>query len=122
MCSYCITPGSDTEIALPSPPPLKDTIAKYPYFLIFQVPLKAFESYCYISDTFTLPRKETINQDAGSEIHPGVGPIGSNSRDELVYHNYYMWIPYLLFFQSISFYVPCVLHKFLQVKQAPSRS
>jgi hypothetical protein len=84
---------------------------------MFQVPLVAFESYCYISDTFTLPRKETSNLDLGSEIHPGVGPIGSNSRDELVYHNYYMWVPYLLFFQSISFYIPFVLHKFLQVKQ-----
>jgi hypothetical protein len=40
---------------------------------------------------------------------------GSYTQNRLqVYHNYYMWIPYLLFIQSLSFYVPYTLHNFFQ--------
>ena len=73
----------------------------------------AFDSYCYISDTFTLPRVVTDGKD-DSLAHPGVGPIGVDHRKELLYHNYYMWIPYLLLLQSATFFLPLLLHKFLQ--------
>ena len=83
--------------------------------------MEAFESYCYISDTFTLPRQEmmdTVNPvKPDPEVYPGVGPIGVNSRHEKIYHNYYMWIPYLLFIQSLTFYIPLFLHNFFQVGQ-----
>merc|ERR1719295_1997938 len=34
---------------------------------------KGFESYCYISSTFSLPRRPDSDL---AQIHPGVGPIG----------------------------------------------
>ena len=46
--------------------------------------------------------------------HPGIGPIGLNNYKELKYHNYYMWIPYLLLFQSVTFFIPLLLHRFCQ--------
>ena len=62
----------------------------------------AFNSYCYITDTFTLP--------GAQGPHPGVGP---HSRHlEPVYHAYYQWIPYLLLLQAVSFYLPYMLNKF----------
>ena len=45
------------------------------------------------------------------EIYPGVSPIGDS---EVVYHNYYQWVPYLLFLQSCTFFAPLVLHRLCQ--------
>ena len=39
---------------------------------------------------------------------PGSGP------EERRYHNYYMWVPYLLFLQSVSFYLPHWIWKVVQ--------
>ena len=44
--------------------------------------------------------------------HPGLGPY--TSSDEKFYHNYYMWVPYLLFAQSLSFFIPRLLHHLFQ--------
>lgn len=63
-----------------------------------------FNSYCYISSTFTLPERNP------SHPHPGVGPATTTS--EFIFHSYYQWIPYLLFIQAMSFYVPYVCYKF----------
>ena len=32
-------------------------------------------------------------------IHPGVGPL--TPEDEKTYHAYYLWVPYMLFFQVL---------------------
>ena len=69
---------------------------------------RAMDSYCYISDTFTLPKVLNDQQ----VPHPGVGPIGVNHDQDLIYHNYYMWVPYLLLFQSVTFFIPLLLHRF----------
>ena len=47
--------------------------------------------------------------------YPGIGPIGTQDEsNELIYHNYYMWVPYLLLFQSTTFFIPLLLHRFWQ--------
>ena len=47
-------------------------------------------------------------------IFLGIGPIGTDGHKEAKYHNYYMWVPYLLLFQSVTFFVPLLLHRFAQ--------
>ena len=41
-------------------------------------------------------------------VVPGTGP------EERRYHNYYMWVPYMLFLQSVSFYLPHWIWKVVQ--------
>ena len=44
--------------------------------------------------------------------HRGLGPDSPDS--ETVYHNYYMWVPYVLFLQALCFYIPHWLWKMMQ--------
>lgn len=69
---------------------------------------EAFDSYCYISSTFTLPHGK-LGYDVA---HPGVRPRSYN--EEAIYHNYYQWVPYLLFIQSLTFFAPLMIHRFIQ--------
>lgn len=62
-----------------------------------------FFRYCWISSTFTLPKYfEGIQGE--DFIYPGVGP--SKKTDERVYHAYYQWVPFVLFFQAVCFIAP----------------
>jgi len=69
---------------------------------------EALNSYCYISTTFTLPEASRSEY----QPHPGIGPYGDNTPTK--YHSYYQWVPYLLFLQAISFYLPYTMFKFSQ--------
>ncbi len=96
------------------------------FFFFGQISPEAFDSYCYISSTFTLPPPSAAGGDAsssssssyGHQIYPGVGPRGSRwlARDRggdasASHHNYYQWVAYLLFLQSLSFFLPLNLYK-----------
>lgn len=67
------------------------------------IPVHVINTYCFITSTFTLPKyyDKTIGTDIANW---GVGP--DTPDDEKKYHNYYMWVPYMLFFQGILFYMP----------------
>ncbi|XP_052758845.1 innexin inx7-like [Galleria mellonella] len=74
------------------------------------VPEKVIQTYCFFMATFTIVRhyNESLLQ-TGFLPHPGVGPILEN--DETIHHKYYQWVPFLLFLQSIAFYMPHYIWK-----------
>lgn len=41
--------------------------------------------------------------------HPGVGP--SINTDEVKYHAYYQWVPFVLTIQAVMFYIPHYIWK-----------
>ncbi|KAF2880296.1 hypothetical protein ILUMI_25873 [Ignelater luminosus] len=65
------------------------------------VPTHVINTYCWITYTFTLPHEhgKAIGTHAA---HPGLG----NENQEKRYHSYYQWVPFVLFFQGVLFYIP----------------
>ncbi|CAG0923006.1 unnamed protein product [Notodromas monacha] len=84
--------------------------------------VKAATQYCYMQHTFTV-KKHFASCDFGSVCdrkvigldvpHHGVGPVVLDSRDpdEVAYTTYYIWVPFVLFFQAGLFYAPHWLWK-----------
>ncbi|KAJ8981651.1 hypothetical protein NQ317_000879 [Molorchus minor] len=65
------------------------------------VPGHVINTYCWITYTFTLPHEQ--GKHIGTEsAHPGLG----NDNGDRRYHSYYQWVPFVLFFQGILFYIP----------------
>uniref|UniRef100_A0A2H1VX70 Innexin n=1 Tax=Spodoptera frugiperda TaxID=7108 RepID=A0A2H1VX70_SPOFR len=62
------------------------------------VPGHVLNTYCWITYTFTLP-----NSPARGIAHPG---LGNDYEEERRIHAYYQWVPFMLFFQGLLFYVP----------------
>lgn len=65
-------------------------------------------TYCWITSTFTVPRLK------GGK--PGVDVAAHNvgqhmAYDTVVHHNYYQWVPFVLFLQGLMFYTPHWLWK-----------
>ncbi|KAI5692481.1 hypothetical protein M8J75_011867 [Diaphorina citri] len=76
------------------------------------VPGHVINTYCWITSTFTLPHQ--AHKPVGSHvIHPAVGSY-VEGEDEKRYHTYYQWVPFMLFFQGILFYVPHWIWKNLE--------
>ncbi|XP_011869067.1 PREDICTED: innexin inx3 [Vollenhovia emeryi] len=59
-------------------------------------------TFCWITSTFTLPG--TLAKPVGTHVaHPGLGlDEGGDKR----YHQYYQWVPFMLFLQGLLFYMP----------------
>lgn len=58
-------------------------------------------TYCWITYTFTLPGNNA--KPVGTHVaHPGLGGDYGEKR----YHSYYQWVPFMLFFQGVLFYLP----------------
>jgi len=75
------------------------------------IPGNVLNTYCWIMATFSVPSQ-------GGEIHgqdnayQGVKP--HKDGDERVIHAYYQWVPFVLFFQGMLFYIPHYLWKTLE--------
>ncbi|XP_068628874.1 innexin inx7 [Battus philenor] len=74
------------------------------------VPDHVIQTYCFFMATFTIVRhyNESLLEH-GFLPHPGVGPIMENDRT--LHHTYYQWVPFILFLQSICFYMPHYIWK-----------
>ncbi|XP_060834001.1 innexin inx3 [Rhopalosiphum padi] len=73
------------------------------------IPEHVINTFCWITHTFTLPDK--IGKGLGTHVaHPGVSDY-IDGTDQVRYHAYYQWVPFMLFFQGILFYVPHWLWK-----------
>ncbi|KAL0850612.1 hypothetical protein ABMA28_012371 [Loxostege sticticalis] len=74
------------------------------------VPPHVIQTYCFFMATFTIVRhyNESLLQ-SGFLPHPGVGPM--SGEDQILHHTYYQWVPFVLFIQSICFYMPHYIWK-----------
>lgn len=73
------------------------------------IPGQVINTYCWITSTFTLPHQQ--GKPVGTHVaHPGLGNYVDNEH-ETRYHAYYQWVPFMLFFQGLLFYVPHYLWK-----------
>lgn len=56
---------------------------------------KVINTYCWISSSFTHQYKPDFRQ-----------PNFEEDGEKVRFHSYYQWVPFMLFLQSISFYIP----------------
>ncbi|OQR71143.1 innexin inx2-like [Tropilaelaps mercedesae] len=78
-----------------------------------QVKAEVLDRYCWIQKTFSLPVSWTA--DVGTRLsYPGVEADEIGSPKNRVYHAYYQWVCFVLFFQAVLFYVPHYVWKALE--------
>ncbi|XP_054161067.1 innexin inx2-like [Oppia nitens] len=72
------------------------------------IPSNLLDTYCWIHTTFSI--ENAWKKRVGDEVpYPGVDKTTPNEKR--VYHAYYQWVCFVLFFQAILFYVPRYLWK-----------
>jgi hypothetical protein len=76
----------------------------------FAVNMAVFESWCFMSGTFSIPHYRHNNySQSHAHAYPGVstGDHGSGgSHKGVMYHNYYQWVNLLLVLQACVAYIP----------------
>lgn len=65
------------------------------------VPGHVINTFCWITYTYTLPGQ--LHKPLEHVGHPG---LGNEHLEEKRYHSYYQWVPFMLFFQGVLFYIP----------------
>ena len=84
------------------------------------VPGGALDLFCWIHSTFSISsRLGTAKEKYGvgnydqiglNQPHPGVAPLEPGEEGDIVYHKYYQWVVFFLFFQATLFYIPRYLN------------
>ncbi|XP_037934983.1 innexin inx7-like [Teleopsis dalmanni] len=75
------------------------------------IPSHVINTYCFFTPTFTLVRHlNNTALRAGSIFQPGIGPHEVEA-EPIKRHAYYQWVPFVLFSQALTFYVPRFLWK-----------
>lgn len=78
------------------------------------IPGNVLNTYCWIMSTFSVPRRGGNMMGKGEQYaYPGVEPY-INGQSEKTLHAYYQWVPFVLFFQGVLFYVPHYLWKIFE--------
>jgi len=67
-----------------------------------------FNSYCFMKATFSLPVEGKSHH---MTSHHGVYQGDHHEDPDNIFHNYYQWVCYVLFFQAVAFYVPYIFWK-----------
>ena len=79
------------------------------------VPQKVFETYCWILGTFTLPYN-LVGKNSQNIVYQGVGTysglVDVTENGDEIYHAWYQWVSFVLFFQAVLFYFPHWLWKY----------
>lgn len=72
------------------------------------IPPELLDTFCWVHTTFSVI--DSWNKTVGIEVpYPGIDKYTPGERR--VYHAYYQWVCFVLFFQAILFYVPHYLWK-----------
>jgi len=65
----------------------------------FKDKIHVINTYCWITSTYTIPHLH--GRPVGTHVvAPGVGPY-VHGEHEVQFHNYYQWVPFVLFLQVI---------------------
>jgi hypothetical protein len=70
-------------------------------------PVDLLDTYCWIHSTFSI--QNAWKKELGVDV-PYFG-VDNSSEGKIVYHTYYQWVCFVLFFQAMLFYVPRYLWK-----------
>ena len=70
---------------------------------IYKDKIHVINTFCWIQSTYTLPGQ--LGQPVGTHVAaPGVGSY-VHGLHEVKYHNYYQWVPFVLFLQVMQHFV-----------------
>lgn len=75
------------------------------------IPPNLLDTFCWIHATFSVT--DSWNKSVGIDVpYPGVASY--KPGEERVYHKYYQWVCFVLFFQAICFYTPRYIWKLFE--------
>ncbi|XP_013109843.1 innexin inx3 [Stomoxys calcitrans] len=74
------------------------------------IPIHVINTFCWITYTFTIPGQQ--HRQIGTDV--AAHGLGNEFGQEKRYHSYYQWVPFVLFFQGLMFYLPHWIWKNLE--------